>query len=219
MNQRVVFFIAIACIAQLGLVLIGQAFRQPASSPSPSFSGVSVSSNTDKSLPVDTRASLKAASTNTERKNSSTSRSSTDSPTSTTSAAKIDAGSASMPPKGLQAVSAVTGEQRNPFVPFFTIKQSAGDTSASTPESFELSELRLVATIRGPDGTYSASVETPTGKSFIIKVGSAIGTNRGQVRSISESKILISEPSADAIDDQHSVTREMTLTAKDPSTE
>jgi hypothetical protein len=83
---------------------------------------------------------------------------------------------------------------RDPFVPFFSIRDRnrGGKTPAIT--DYELSELRLAAIISDSYGKRSASVEASDGKSFIVKVGSVIGDNGGEIKEITSSKIVISEP-------------------------
>ena len=96
----------------------------------------------------------------------------------------------------------------DPFAPLFrdepkkaAINASAPDASRSkrkkraptTPlEKVDLSQLKLVATVRSPNGN-AALVEDASGKGFIVKTGTYIGINSGSVVQIAKDRIVVEE--------------------------
>lgn len=96
----------------------------------------------------------------------------------------------------------------DPFAPLFrdepkkaAINASAPDASRSkrkkrsptTPlEKVDLSQLKLVATVRSPNGN-AALVEDASGKGFIVKTGTYIGINSGSVVQIVKDRIVVEE--------------------------
>jgi type IV pilus assembly protein PilP len=59
-------------------------------------------------------------------------------------------------------------------------------------EKFEVSEFQLVSTVSGSRGK-KAMVQDPSGKGYLIKVGTPIGKNQGRVVAIADRQILIEE--------------------------
>jgi len=84
--------------------------------------------------------------------------------------------------------------RRDPFRP---PRAGSSRTGEQTPlQRYEIGQLRLVAIIydtREP----RAVVEDDQGLGYIVKVGTAIGPNGGQVREIERGRVLISEDSVD----------------------
>jgi type IV pilus assembly protein PilP len=63
----------------------------------------------------------------------------------------------------------------------------------TTPlEKVDLSQLKLVATVRSPNGN-AALVEDASGKGFIVKKGTYIGINAGSVVQIIKDRIVVEE--------------------------
>jgi type IV pilus assembly protein PilP len=59
-------------------------------------------------------------------------------------------------------------------------------------EKLDLSQLKLVAILRAPSGN-KALVEEDSGKGYIVKKGTYIGTNAGRVINILPNKIIVEE--------------------------
>jgi len=59
-------------------------------------------------------------------------------------------------------------------------------------EKFEVNEFQLVTTVTGPGGK-KAMVQDPSGKGYMIKVGTPIGKSQGRVVAIADRQILIEE--------------------------
>ena len=73
------------------------------------------------------------------------------------------------------------------------------DRIRQTPlERIDLSQLTLVGVIKFPSG-YKAIVEEASGKGYMIKRGTYIGTNYGQVAEIQDDRILIQEKVKDVL--------------------
>ena len=63
----------------------------------------------------------------------------------------------------------------------------------TTPlEKVDLSQLKLVATVRSPNGN-AALVEDASGKGFIVKKGTYIGINAGSVIQIAKDRVVVEE--------------------------
>lgn len=94
----------------------------------------------------------------------------------------------------------------DPFAPLF--RDEPDQATASTPvvskskrkkrvpttplEKVDLSQLKLVATVRSPNGN-SALVEDASGKGFIVKRGTYIGINSGSVVQIVKDRVVVEE--------------------------
>jgi type IV pilus assembly protein PilP len=63
-------------------------------------------------------------------------------------------------------------------------------------QRYEIGQLRLVAVIYDTN-TPRAVVEDDAGLGYIIRVGTPIGPNGGQVRAIERGRVLVREESAD----------------------
>jgi Tfp pilus assembly protein PilP len=91
--------------------------------------------------------------------------------------------------------------RRDPFRPPRTGTVHTGEPQ--TPlQRYEIGQLRLVAVIydtRDP----RAVVEDDQGLGYIIRVGTPIGLNGGQVRAIERGRVLISETAVDYYGEQH----------------
>ena len=73
------------------------------------------------------------------------------------------------------------------------------DRIRQTPlERIDLSQLTLVGVIKFPSG-YQAIVEEASGKGYMIKVGTYIGTNYGQITEIQNDRIVIQEKVKDVL--------------------
>jgi hypothetical protein len=210
-KQRLIFIVALVCIAQLGFVIVTEVNRNISDR---SQQGRAVVSRTVsrtvplKQGPESDRASLKP---NSSADESQTAKTKTIETKAKDSTAKGDTKS---------AIPSKQREPRDPFVPFFSIKPGEGSASTSTPTDFELSELRVTAIIKDSKGTYSASVKAPNDRNFIVKVGSAIGSDGGRISSITESKIIVTDSSADNSSAQSlATTKELVIKRSEPTQE
>jgi Tfp pilus assembly protein PilP len=86
--------------------------------------------------------------------------------------------------------------QRDPFVPFYSSVAPDHPSRLAPLTSYELSQLRVSAIIGDGDGNRIASVETSSGRIFILKPGTPIGKNGGSVHAITSHGVLVSEPTS-----------------------
>jgi type IV pilus assembly protein PilP len=112
-----------------------------------------------------------------------------------------------MKPEAVRAVEPPTdlpfdpAGRRDPFrPPRFSVGTRSGP--ASPLQRYEIGQLRLVAIIyntRDP----RAVVEDDEGLGYIVKVGTPIGPNGGQVASIEQGKMVVEEETVDYYGDSH----------------
>jgi type IV pilus assembly protein PilP len=91
---------------------------------------------------------------------------------------------------------------KNPFLPLFSDASAAPkekkhkkqrDPKELTPlEKVDLSQLKLVATLRADSGN-KALVEDSTGKGYVVKEGTYIGINSGSIVEITNKSIVVEE--------------------------
>ena len=90
--------------------------------------------------------------------------------------------------------------RRDPFRP-----PRAGSVHSGEPQTplqrYEIGQLRLVAVIYDT-GEPRAVVEDDQGLGYIVRVGTPIGLNGGQVRAIERGRVLITETAADYYGEQ-----------------
>ncbi len=105
----------------------------------------------------------------------------------------------------------------DPFEPLFREKPVTARKSKRkkriprTPlERIELSQLRLVGIILAPSGN-RALVEESSGKGYIIKKGTYVGTNAGKVVRIKKNKIIVEEEFEDVFGKVKTRKRELKL--------
>lgn len=93
---------------------------------------------------------------------------------------------------------------RDPFRPP-KLGASGATAEARTPlERYELGQLRLVAVVYG--GTQSrAVVEDDQGLGYIVKIGTRIGPNGGEVAMIDRGKVVVREDAVDFYGDKRSL--------------
>ncbi len=82
----------------------------------------------------------------------------------------------------------------DPFKPFIQLASLRESRNAPlTPlQKYEISQLKLVAIISGPQGNV-ALIEDAAGKGYFVKKGTEIGKNDGKVTRILRDKIVIEE--------------------------
>lgn len=110
----------------------------------------------------------------------------------------------------------ISNQKRDPFVPFYSLNESQAPNPNAPLTSFDLGELRVTAIIKDSAGSYSASIETKSGKNFIVKRGIQIGTRGGQIVDISSSKVIVSELLKDNTGKRRVQFYEMTLRSTKP---
>lgn len=109
----------------------------------------------------------------------------------------------------------------DPFEPLFRKKESAGPQPEvpvkrkkripHTPlEKVDLSQLKLTAIIRAPEGN-RALVEEASGKGYIISVGTYIGNHGGRVKEILPDRVIVNEEIENAFGKVKEVTRQLKL--------
>lgn len=101
--------------------------------------------------------------------------------------------------------------KESPKTDIETVEPNKPDRIRQTPlEKISLSQLTLVGVIRFPSG-YKAIVEEATGKGYMIKEGTYIGTNYGQVTEIQNDRIVIQEKVKDVLGKYTDKTRQLKL--------
>jgi len=113
----------------------------------------------------------------------------------------------------------------DPFAPIFqqseqeqapvaTSKKKRSKRAPQTPlERISLDQLTLVGIIRKSNGN-RAIVQEASGKGYVVKAGTYIGTNAGRVIGIEKDRVLIQEEVENLLGD--TVTRKQELTLKKP---
>ena len=87
--------------------------------------------------------------------------------------------------------------RRDPFqsmIKLIKVDQSRRDLPPL--QRVEITDMKLVGIISGGYGYY-ALIQTPDGKGYTVRDGTLMGTNNGVIKSITEKRIIISEPSID----------------------
>ena len=95
---------------------------------------------------------------------------------------------------------------RNPFQPPLENIKDPLPSEEDPLVHFDLSQLRLTAIIRDQEGNLKGSIETPTGRGFIVTQGSRVGSKGGLVKEISRARLLIEEPADSSADHPRKVT-------------
>ncbi len=94
----------------------------------------------------------------------------------------------------------------DPFIPLVYDKKEgkkAAPTRMTSPlqtdkpltplQTYNLSELKLVAVIQGSEDNATALVEDPDGFGYIVRTGTLIGENNGVIKKIQSSRIIIEQ--------------------------
>lgn len=82
------------------------------------------------------------------------------------------------------------------YVKVFLSHQQDRKSPATPLESFDLSQLRVTAVIWGSDRP-RALINDPSGKGYIISVGTPVGKNNGRVIRIDDNLVLVKETYVD----------------------
>ncbi|MCL4683272.1 pilus assembly protein PilP [Myxococcota bacterium] len=117
------------------------------------------------------------------------------------------------PDRGLGVSSGQLGYdaagRRDPFRSFVADqKLQASETERGPLEQFDLSQLTVVAVVWGT-GRPRALLEDPSGRGYVVQVGTAVGKNDGSVTSIDDSAVVVRETYVDYLGEQTSKEIEM----------
>ena len=104
--------------------------------------------------------------------------------------------------------------KRDPFRPFDFSPHQAEDETKTPLERYDINQLKLTAVLTSEEDP-SATVENAAGKGFIVKKGTKIGFNSGEVVEILKDRVLILETSIDFTGQKKTRTIEMKLRTKD----
>ena len=88
----------------------------------------------------------------------------------------------------------------DPFKPFLqsTPLREARSFPSTPLQKYDISQLKLVALLSGPEGNIGL-VEDATGKGYFIKKGTWIGKNEGKVTKILADRVIIEEAYVDVL--------------------
>lgn len=104
---------------------------------------------------------------------------------------------------------AATPERRDPFRSFIEEqKKRLAKTERGPLEQFDLSQLTVVAVVWGT-GRPRALVEDPSGRGYVVQVGTPIGKNDGTVTGIGDNAVTVRETYVDYLGAQTSKEIEM----------
>ena len=83
--------------------------------------------------------------------------------------------------------------RRDPFAPLIVKQETAAKLSDRPPlERYNLYEFKMMGVMWGGFG-YNAVLEGPDGKGYFIRVGTVIGPNKGVVKKITQSSVVVEE--------------------------
>jgi type IV pilus assembly protein PilP len=83
--------------------------------------------------------------------------------------------------------------RRDPFAPIVQSEDKKATKSERPPlERYAVTEFKLTAVLWGGFG-YNAMIEGPDSKGYFVKVGTVVGPNRGVVRKITQTKLIVEE--------------------------
>ena len=95
--------------------------------------------------------------------------------------------------KPMPAYTYKPGKRRDPFRPLIVKAEQKVRAKDRPPlERYNINEFKLTAIMWGGFG-YNAMVEGPDGKGYFIRVGTIIGPNRGRVKKITKSRLIVEE--------------------------
>jgi type IV pilus assembly protein PilP len=87
--------------------------------------------------------------------------------------------------------------RRDPFQSMVQLIKIAKAQSELPPlQRVEINDLKLLGIVWGGYG-YFGLIQTPDGKGYTVKEGMLVGPNHGVVKSISQNRMVVSEPTID----------------------
>ena len=105
--------------------------------------------------------------------------------------------------------------RREPFQSMVQMIKTAKAQSEMPPlQRFEISDIKLVGVIWGGYGYYGL-IQTPDGKGYTVKEGMLMGTKNGTIKSISATRILVSEPTIEVTGKKSTRESEILLRSKE----
>ncbi len=115
--------------------------------------------------------------------------------------------------RGLGTTSAGLGYdakgRRDPFRSFIADqKLEVADAERGPLEQFDLSQLTVVAVVWGT-GRPRALLEDPSGRGYVVQVGTPVGKNAGSVTSIDDNAVVVRETYEDYLGEKTSKEIEM----------
>jgi Tfp pilus assembly protein PilP len=204
MKQFLASLLAIACLAQLGLTVMHRAGYQIAIAQSNALPAASQPSEATTKEERQSPQSIQApASDASSRDRASIDRAAIIDPSRQTPSTQQ--------PRPAQPSTEVINEERDPFVPYYSINRNRDSNDLSPLTQIDISELRLAAVIKDSTGSYAAAVQNAQGRNFILKRGARIGNRGGQVVEITSSKVIISEIQHNAVGKKTAHFREIAM--------
>lgn len=87
--------------------------------------------------------------------------------------------------------------RREPFQSMAKLLK-ANQSKAELPplQRVELSDVKLIGIVSDAAGYYGL-IQTPDGKGYTVRPGTLVGTNNGTIKSISEQRMVVAEPTLD----------------------
>jgi type IV pilus assembly protein PilP len=83
--------------------------------------------------------------------------------------------------------------RRDPFSPIVVSAERKAQVGNRSPlERYDLNEFKLTGIVWGGFG-YNAMIEAPDGKGYFVRVGTAIGPNKGIIKKITQNTMVVEE--------------------------
>ena len=83
--------------------------------------------------------------------------------------------------------------RRDPFAPIMEKEDKSAKSGERPPlERYNLFDFKLAGVVWGGFG-YNAMLEGPDGKGYFVRVGTIIGPNKGVVKKITQTKMIVEE--------------------------
>jgi len=83
--------------------------------------------------------------------------------------------------------------RRDPFAPLIVKQEKTSKLGDRPPlERYNLYEFKMMGVLWGGFG-YNAMLEGPDGKGYFVRVGTVIGPNKGVVKKITQSSVIVEE--------------------------
>jgi type IV pilus assembly protein PilP len=87
--------------------------------------------------------------------------------------------------------------RREPFQSMAKLLKANQNKGELPPlQRVELSDVKLIGIVSDTAGYYGL-IQTPDGKGYTVRPGTLVGTNNGTIKSISEQRMVVSEPTLD----------------------
>jgi type IV pilus assembly protein PilP len=88
--------------------------------------------------------------------------------------------------------------RRDPFIPLVDVSRKKESSKKSprvlgTLESYDIPDFNVIAIVDKGEGKNSGLLLAPDNKTFVVKVGTVIGLNKGKVMNISKDRIIVKE--------------------------